>query len=471
MNTAAADSSRAALRAALFDYTHSPGKYQVGMRQPQLLFASLREVLLMAVGRDGDAVSDVEETASLRDAARFFIRTALLYPGGDHYALLGLDRKADAVDLKDRYRLLMRLLHPDFAGPGAGAWPADAAVRVNRAYDTLSSPVQRREYDERLTAAPSAAAAPGVQPKRPRSLPQSLSQDSRQSWFKGLAIACAVASVALVVVSIFATGTSETGHLVQRARVSPAVVQVATQEPVRSVPALSEPQVVIPPTAAPAPPLKRADSALESAPQSVARALPSPVPQPAATPAPILEQIISVARGTPVTTTLQPPPAESRPNVAIAALPVVVPPPSQALPVAVSAPAVQAPPAPRPAPKPGPTLTEAQPLLSQLLQVLESGQGERILNLLDADARSKPSAVALSRQYDNVVDGARPVRVSHVEFKAEPGDGRLLVVGHFRVMAGEQTIGSLGKKMMLRAEFVSREGNVVITGLSGGPVN
>ncbi|MDP1589835.1 MAG: hypothetical protein Q8M07_18930, partial [Prosthecobacter sp.] len=122
-------------------------------------------------------------------------------------------------------------------------------------------------------------------------------------------------------------------------------------------------------------------------------------------------------------------------------------------------------------PKPGPTLMEAQPLLSQLLQLMESGQGERILNILDAEARSKPSAQALSRGYDSLVEGARPVRLSHVEFKAEPGDGRLLVVGHLRVLAGEQTIGSLGKKMVLRAEFASREGIVVITALSGGPAN
>ena len=116
-------------------------------------------------------------------------------------------------------------------------------------------------------------------------------------------------------------------------------------------------------------------------------------------------------------------------------------------------------------------MTQAQPLLSQLLQVMESGRGERILNLLDAEARNKPSAQALSRQYDTLVDGARPVRVSHVEFKSEPGDGRLLVIGYLRVLAGEQTIGALGKKMVLRAEFASREGSVVITGLSGGPVN
>ena len=128
--------------------------------------------------------------------------------------------------------------------------------------------------------------------------------------------------------------------------------------------------------------------------------------------------------------------------------------------------------APRKAPpRQGPTLIEAQPLLSQLLQTLETGRGERILNLLDPEARNKPSAQALSRSYDLLVDGARPVRLFNVEFNAEPGDGKLLVVGQFRVVAGEQPIGSLGKRMVLRAEFVSRDGNVTITGLSGGPGN
>ena len=158
-------------------------------------------------------------------------------------------------------------------------------------------------------------------------------------------------------------------------------------------------------------------------------------------------------------------------EILLAAAPATAPTPPQTSPAVVSMPTVQAAPVFRPPLRSGPTLVEAQPLLSQLLQVMESGRGDRILNLLDAEVRSKPSAQALSRQYDSIVDGARPVRVSNVEFKAEAGDGRLLVVGYFRLSAGEQTIGSLGKKMVLRAEFVSREGGVVITGLSGGPVN
>jgi hypothetical protein len=116
-------------------------------------------------------------------------------------------------------------------------------------------------------------------------------------------------------------------------------------------------------------------------------------------------------------------------------------------------------------------LAEAQPLLAVLLQHLESGRGELLLDMLDREARGKPGAQAVSRQYDSLVDGMRPVRLSHVEFKAEPADGRLLVTGHFRLQVGEQTVGSMGKKMMVRAEFASRHGTVVMTALSAIPGN
>lgn len=492
-----ADANRAALRATLLDYSQSPGKYQVALRQPQLLFAALREVLQIAVGREPEGtIADKQESTSLRDAARFFVRTALLYPGADHYALLGLDRSAEGADLKDRYRLMMRLLHPDFSGPAAGAWPADAAVRVNRAYDTLSSAVQRREYDERLAQVAGAGAAYSPEPRRVRPLPQAAEGDMRQSRFKQLAALSALAGVAVLVLSFFATGSPERVHLVQRTQLQPEPVQAEIKAPVALRPpapartpelqpapqpevatapvGLTEPQMAL--TARPAVAPSGMDALRVPAPALAA-------PRLAAATRPVvaetrLERVSAPKPVIQLTGTPQPSAPEPRPElqmVAAVAAP-VTPPPAIAAPIAAVVPSVaptpvQATAPPRPAPKPGPTLMEAQPLLSQLLQVMESGRGERILNLLDPDARSKPSAQALSRQYDMLVDGARPVRVSHVEFKAEPGDGRLLVVGYFRVLAGEQTIGSLGKKMVLRAEFASREGNVVITGLSGGAVN
>lgn len=480
-------SAKAALRAALLDYSHSPGKYQVGLRQPQPLFAALREVLQLAVGREGEAAGTTDrESASLRDSARFFVRTALLYPGADHYALLGLDRKVDNFDLKDRYRLMMRLLHPDFSGPAAGTWPADSAVRVNRAYDTLSSAVQRRTYDESLAQLQGSPGVHSPEPARPRPNVTRPEGDLRQSHFKTLAVVCALAGVALVVVIVFATGSPESAHLVQRARVQPEALTAAGQEPpplasVSPVARLQEALAQLRPAqpATPKPPApavaglvnpnleqRRAEPQRSPAPQMQAKAAPQGLRAADLTESP-LERVSQASRSAP--SAVAPPAPEPKSEIILAAAPAVAspqPPPTQ---VAAAIAAVQ--PGPRPVPKPGPTLIEAQPLLSQLLQVMESGRGDRILNLLDAEARSKPSAQALSRQYDSLVDGARPVRVSHVEFKAEPSDGRLLVVGYFRVLAGEQAIGALGKKMVLRAEFASREGNVVITGLSGGPVN
>jgi hypothetical protein len=160
------------------------------------------------------------------------------------------------------------------------------------------------------------------------------------------------------------------------------------------------------------------------------------------------------------------PPASPPPGAA-AELP--QPPPPIA--AAVSAPAPVPLPQPRPVPVAGVSLAEVQPLLSLLLQHLESGRGERLIDLLDREARAKPAAQALSQQYDGLVDGMRPVRLSHVEFKSEPADGRLLVTGHIRLQVGEHTIGSMGKKMVLRAEFALRQGAVVMTGLSGAPGN
>jgi molecular chaperone DnaJ len=62
----------------------------------------------------------------------------------DHYEVLGLQRNATPEEIKKAYRRLARELHPD-VNPGAEA--QEKFKLVTHAYDVLSDPQQRQQYD------------------------------------------------------------------------------------------------------------------------------------------------------------------------------------------------------------------------------------------------------------------------------------------------------------------------------------
>src|SRR5258706_10475228 len=71
-----------------------------------------------------------------------------------HYTTLGLTRDARARDVVRAYRRLAKRLHPDVSPADAVA--ANHFARASVAYEVLSDPARRADYDASLDAAAAA---------------------------------------------------------------------------------------------------------------------------------------------------------------------------------------------------------------------------------------------------------------------------------------------------------------------------
>jgi hypothetical protein len=66
-----------------------------------------------------------------------------------YYEDFGLPPNASPEEIREAYRLLVRLMHPDHQTDPALKWAAEGQMRrINRAYAVLSDPERRRQYDE-----------------------------------------------------------------------------------------------------------------------------------------------------------------------------------------------------------------------------------------------------------------------------------------------------------------------------------
>jgi curved DNA-binding protein len=80
----------------------------------------------------------------------------------DYYAILGLNKTANADEIKKTFRKLARKYHPDM---NPGNKEAEARFKeVNEAYEVLSDPEKRKKYDQYGQYWKQAAATPGGWP-------------------------------------------------------------------------------------------------------------------------------------------------------------------------------------------------------------------------------------------------------------------------------------------------------------------
>ena len=498
------------LAATLLDYYAFPGRYATVMREPRILFDGATQVLSLAAGRiPEDWPEGVEIDEHLRQAARFFVRAVMLRPTADHYTLMGVSPGFDATTLRDHYRMLMRMTHPDFAAEG-DAWPSDAATRINLANDVLGSVVRRAEYDQGLPAHVQVApvAMPRGAPVAPaRAVSGAAEQTQRRFW---PVAALAVGLLAVLVVWQWPSDTS-----------GDSLIRIAQEQAVAS----AQPRIAGDGGNTPKKTERAPGEALASIDEGVARPtgrqdrIPTPLPLPPATPegSTSSKPAPSLAANTPPMDRTQvaqrenravpetvkpgvsgpvagpsslPTGAQARSQTPVASMP----PPSTAsafvqgpsrAPVpaeqsgsqATSMALVAAPPTVRQEPgvvviaatKPeNLRMADVQPMLGQLLGALASGRGEQISRLVDRSARQGDGGARFVDMYNRTVFGARGVRVGAVQF-ADRGVGEQLAVdGVVLLHIVDDTARSQTRELVVRAWFSSRDGQPVLTQLTTG---
>jgi len=437
----------------------------------------------------------------VRQAARFFVRSVMLRPGNDHYALMGVGPEADNGTLKEHYRLLMRLTHPDFQTDG-DPWPDDAAARVNLAQHVLASPVQRANYDAQRARAVTEqllVVAAAARAATPRPVVRHRDDDRpparRGAWLAGA----------------LGLGTAAVVALLWQTPEDPSLTVVQRAEPARPAPPVAdEPQaqVLVLAPAAPAQADMPAAPAASAEPDTVLAAAPAAATAPMA-PVDRPGSDRAVARTikadtAPTSVPPAPPVAQAEPERQRSARTAA---PRQnprnqthaevaGLSYSLSTPGRNASaPAPVATAEPigdgwGETLALAlaidraatlggarvkprdadmrpiQPLLADLLHMLETGQAERVRRWAASQTHQEDAAARFARAYGRTLAGAEVAGLGQAQFDLREAEGQPVVHGTVQIRlreAGRES--TVLKEFRLRAHFSQDTGGPVLTRL------
>lgn len=479
---------RLALAGALTDYEATPGRYPLALREPRVLFDEMQSVLLLAAGRPIPWLEGLDE-AALRRAARFFVRSALLRPGNDPLGVLGLVPGFAPDALREHYRLLIRMTHPDFAAGSEDSWPADAAQRINTAHAALQA-----NPGLGLNAAPAgpAGARPAVvtaqarpAPPRPAVKPQRIPVREPRRWWTavplGMRWAVAVTGLLASAVALLMHNSGpDQGALVARKETrSPAVPGGGPRLLVDKGMALSEEgdapatRVLLAdkaadPGADPARNMAQApadphmgltlDTQLKALPARTEP--PAPMPTTASRPRAASPRVALAPADTPLEAARPAPMPAPAPVAADPALPLrepVAAPVHAHVPAAVQTP-VQAP----------PTLAETQATMVNVLASLQSGSPEQVLQWVEPAWREHPAARAFAGQYRQLLAGRRVAGLGRAAFDARESGAQLVVHGTVELRLQETTDRPqqhVPLQMQLRAHFQNQQGRPVLTEL------
>jgi len=133
-----------------------PARNDAQARREARALGNLEVVLRLALGvpvEFTDPALRGPAAAALLERDALSCITRCFFPDdATHYEVLGLAPDASPEAVRENFRLLMQLIHPDRQGAGT-LWPENLAARANGAYAVLKVPETRVAYDSELATA------------------------------------------------------------------------------------------------------------------------------------------------------------------------------------------------------------------------------------------------------------------------------------------------------------------------------
>jgi ketosteroid isomerase-like protein len=146
----------------LLRFYREPSRYLGDTRRDDAAPLDAEVILKIALGRaiefTDPAFYEPKTAREVKEAASFYVRHVFFRHGATPYQVLGAARDASTEDIKENYRLLMQLVHPDRQGGGA-IWSESSAARANDAYGILRDPESRAACDRDIGARAAGTAA------------------------------------------------------------------------------------------------------------------------------------------------------------------------------------------------------------------------------------------------------------------------------------------------------------------------
>ena len=110
-------------------------------------------------------------------------------------------------------------------------------------------------------------------------------------------------------------------------------------------------------------------------------------------------------------------------------------------------------------------MTDVHPTMAQVLNALQTGRGEAVVQTLDKDWRDHPAAARFASRYNQLLAGRGVAGLGEVKLRSGREAGMFVVDGVIDLQLQDRGVPTQTHTLRLRAFFLPQDGAPVLTQL------